>query len=300
MDDVSFRIAEGEVAALLGPNGSGKSTVLRTLAGYFSPTTGHVRLGAIDPGSDPLAARRLVGYLPEQVQVYPDLTVRRYLQFVAGVRGLAGRAQAAAVEDVIARCNLDEVARRPTAKLSRGFRQRVGLAQALVGDPPILVLDEPTVGLDPLQAVEMRALIAGLRARRRTVLLSTHLLGEASQLCSRIVILARGRLVAEDSAAGLAERLAGLTRVTVRLEGPAEAAAALLGALPGVAGVEVAPPDGGPGCVLVAVTPEPLPLQRAVGAAIAQRGWTLLELSPSAPTLEDLFVRLVTPGREGH
>src|SRR5437867_6828359 len=207
VDDVSFEIARGERAALLGPNGSGKSTLLRMVTGYFSPTGGRVVIGGVDMGAAPLAARRRVGYLPEQVSLYPELTVRRTLAFVAEVRGVRRGTRRGAVDGVIVGCGLAEVADRRVGTLSKGYRQRVGLAQALVGDPDVLVLDEPTVGLDPVQTVEMRALLRGLTGR--TVLLSTHVLSEASALCSRVVILARGRLLAEDTPEGLARRPGG-------------------------------------------------------------------------------------------
>jgi len=290
---VSFAVGRGEVAALLGPNGSGKSTVMRVLTGYLSPTAGRVRVAGIDVAERPVAARRQIGYLPEQVTLYPALTVRRYLAFVAEVKGLTGAARREAVGQVIERCGLGEVADRLAGKLSKGFRQRVGLAQALVGDPGVLVLDEPTVGLDPMQAVEMRGLLRTLAGR--TVLLSTHILSEASALCSRIVILARGRLVAEDTPAGLARRLAGVGRVSVRVEGPPDAVAGALAALPGVLRVERGAPDGQPGVPFVVLAPDPEPVQRALAGAIVARGWILREVHASAPTLEDLFVRLVGP-----
>jgi ABC-2 type transport system ATP-binding protein len=295
VDDVSFTVGRGERAGLLGPNGSGKSTVMRILTGYFSPTRGRVCVAGIDMAEYPLAARRRIGYLPEQVTLYPELSVRRYLQFVAHVKGIDGGRRRAAVDAVIDRCGLAEVARRLTGTLSRGFRQRVGLAQALLGDPEILVLDEATVGLDPVQTVEMRALLRGLSGR--TMLLSTHILSEASALCSRIVILDGGRLVAEDTAEGLQRRLAGVERLVVRIDGPGGAVTALLTALPGVTRVEPVPPDERPGLLFTVLAPEIAPVQRALAGAVVARGWTLLEVRAAVPTLEDLFVQLV--GSEG-
>jgi ABC-2 type transport system ATP-binding protein len=293
VEDVSFRVPAGAVAALLGPNGSGKSTLMRVLTGYLSPTAGRVVVGGIDVADRPLAARRQIGYLPEQVSLYPELTVQRYLAFVAGVKGLAGGTRRRAVADVIQRCGLTEVARKLTGKLSKGYRQRVGLAQALVGDPPLLVLDEPTVGLDPVQTVEMRALLRGLTGR--TVLLSTHILSEASALCSHILILDRGRLLAEDTPEGLARRLADVAHLAVRVEGPPVEVSAALAALPDVAGVEARPADGQAGTMFAVYTRDPDAVQRRLAAAIVARGWTLLEVRASPPTLEDLFVRLVAP-----
>ena len=294
VDDVSFTLRRGEVTALVGPNGSGKSTLMRMLTGYFSPTAGRILIDGVDVAARPALARRRLGYLPEQVALYPELTVRRYLAFVAEVKGVGGGARREAVRQVIDRCGLADVADRLAGTLSKGYRQRVGLAQALVGDPEVLVLDEPTVGLDPVQTVDMRGLLRTLA--ERTVLLSTHILSEASALCSRIMILARGRLVAEDTPAELARRLAGLARLAVRVDGPAEAVAAALGALPGVVRVETAAPDDQPGRAFAVFASEPEPVQRALAAAIVARGWTLLAVSLSVPTLEDLFVRLVGQG----
>ena len=297
VDDVSFTIGRGEVAALLGPNGSGKSTLMRVLTGYFPPTAGRVCIDGMDVAEQPAAARRRIGYLPEQVSLYPELTVRRFLAFVAEVKGLGGGARRAAVADAIERCGLVSVADRLAGKLSKGYRQRVGLAQALVGDADVLVLDEPTVGLDPMQTVEMRTLLRSLAGR--TMLLSTHILSEASALCSRIVILSRGRLVAVDTPEGLAQRLAGVARLVVRVDGPADAVATQLATLPGVVGVERGAPDGLAGTAFALSARDPGPVQRALGAALVARGWILLEVRVSTPTLEDLFVQLVGPAGDG-
>ncbi|TMB49036.1 MAG: ABC transporter ATP-binding protein, partial [Deltaproteobacteria bacterium] len=208
-----------------------------------------------------------------------------------------GRARRAAVAGAIERCGLVSVADRLAGKLSKGYRQRVGLAQALVGDADVLVLDEPTVGLDPMQTVEMRMLLRALAGR--TMLLSTHILSEASALCSRIVILSRGRLVAIDTPDGLARHLAGVARLLVRVDGPADGVAAELAALPGVVRVERGAPDGLPGVPFALSARDPEPAQRALGAAMVARGWTLLEVRASTPSLEDLFVQLVGPAGDG-
>jgi ABC-2 type transport system ATP-binding protein len=223
--------------------------------------------------------------------LYPDLTVRRYLAFAAGVKGL-GRAEARqAIDQELERCGLRDVALRHCGKLSKGYRQRVGLAQALLGDPEVLVLDEPTVGLDPVQTVEMRGLIQGLAGR--TVLLSTHILSEAAAVCSRVVILSRGRVVAEDTATGLASRLAEVARLLVRVDGPIDDVRSALADIPGVRAVVPFDTDEGMGRAFDVTTPEPERVQRALAGVIVGRGWTLLEVRPSTPTLEDLFVRLV-------
>ena len=295
IEGVSFTVGEGEVAALLGPNGAGKSTVMRLLTGYVSPTSGRALVSGVDVAAQPVTARRQIGYLPEQVSLYPELTVRRYLAFVGEVKGLAGRPRRDAVAQVIECCGLGEVADRHNGKLSKGYRQRVGLAQALLGDPAVLVLDEPTVGLDPVQAVEMRALLRTLAGR--TVLLSTHNLVEASALCSRIIILSHGCVVAEDTAEKLGRRLEGAGRLVARIDGPPDAVARALAALPGVVGVERGEADGQSGVPFVVLASDPEPAQRRLAAAIVAGGWTLLEVQVRPPTLEDLFVRLVGPER---
>ena len=289
--DVSFGVAAGEVAALLGPNGAGKSTVMRLLTGYVSPTAGRALVGDVDVAERPVTARRQIGYLPEQVSLYPEFTVRRYLGFVGEVKGLARRRRRAAIGRVIEQCGLGEVADRHNGTLSKGYRQRVGLAQALLGDPAVLVLDEPTVGLDPVQAVEMRELIRTLAGC--TVLLSTHNLTEASALCSRVIILSQGRLVAADTAAELGRRLEGTGRLVVRIDGPPDAVAQGLSALPGVLAIERGEPDGQAGVRFVVLASNPEPVQRRLAAMAVAAGWTLLEVQVKPPTLEDLFVRLV-------
>jgi ABC-2 type transport system ATP-binding protein len=287
VDDVSFVVPRGAVVGLLGPNGSGKSTLMRCLIGFFSPTSGHVRVGGVDVAERPVVARRQIGYLPEQVMLYPELTVRRFLGFVAGMKGMAAGARRAAIDGVLAQCALEDVAERRTGTLSKGYRQRVGLAQALLGDPEVLVLDEPTVGLDPVQTVELREVVRGLRGR--TVLLSTHILSEAAALCSQVVILKEGRLVAVDSPEELARRVERAGSIVVRIEGPNDAVHALLATLPGVVSVERADDA----TFRIGTTPG-TPIERALASAVVERGWALLEVRREVTTLEELFVRLVS------
>jgi ABC-2 type transport system ATP-binding protein len=211
LDRISFAVREGEIVGFLGPNGAGKTTTMRILAGIFPPTSGEVRVAGRDPQRESLACRRAVGYFPEQAPHYPELSVRGYLGFVARVKRLPRAARAEAVARVLAACGLEAVAHRRVGTLSKGYRQRVGLAQALCGDPPILILDEPTIGLDPAQVVEIRDLARGLRGSR-TVLFSSHILSEVETLCERVVVIARGRIVGEGTPAELGERL-GRTRL---------------------------------------------------------------------------------------
>jgi ABC-2 type transport system ATP-binding protein len=250
-----------------------------------------VCVGGVDVAERPVVARGRIGYLPEQVMLYPELTVRRYLTFVAGMKGLAGAKRRAAVDEVIAACALGDVAKRPTGNLSKGYRQRVGLAQALLGDPDVLVLDEPTVGLDPVQTVELRDVVRGLQGR--TVILSTHILSEAASLCTRVAILKQGRLLAVDTPDELARRVAQVAGLVVRIDGPPAAVRLALLALPGVHGVEPLADDAPAGSRFRMAVEDPAPVQRVLAAAVVERGWTLLEMQADAPTLEELFVRVV-------
>lgn len=294
--DVSFHGDAGEVIGLLGPNGSGKTTIMRTLAGYFPPTAGRACVDGIDVARESLRARQRVGYLPENAVWYPDMRVRQFLEFCADVRRLRGPTRRARLAAVVDGCGLTDVQQRLIGHLSKGYRQRVGIAQAVVHEPAVLILDEPTVGLDPRQVVEIRQLIRDLRGRT-TVLLSTHILSEVSSVCDRIVIINRGRLVAENSAAALAREQQRGERTLLRVDGPALQVAAALRALSGVERVEVEPADGGVARVLVTTT-DGTPSTAVLAATVVKGGWGLLELRPLAMSLEDLYVRLVAPSEE--
>jgi ABC-2 type transport system ATP-binding protein len=299
VDGVSFSVARGEIVGLLGPNGSGKTTLMRILTAFFPPTSGSALIGGLDVQGESLRVRARVGYVPEHVVLYPELAVRRFLAFAADAKGVPRRKRRRAIAEVVAACGLEEMARRPIRKLSRGYRQRVAIAQALLNDPEVLILDEPTVGLDPRQAVEIRALIRGLTGRR-TVLLSTHILPEVSLLCGRVIIIDRGRIVAEDSAAGLARRVEGTARTVLRVDAPRADVLATLAAVPGVDRVEPVDAAGGAGGdAIVVVSRDGDPVRRAAARAIVSRGWGLLELRPVEPSLEELFVRLLGAERKG-
>ena len=292
--DVSFTVDRGEIIGLLGPNGSGKTTIMRVLTGFFPPTSGHAHVAGFDAAEQSLELRRKIGYLPESVVLYPDMRVRRFLEFCADVRHINGTRKSGRVDTTIQDCGLHEVADRLMGTLSKGYRQRVGLAQALLHEPEVLILDEPTVGLDPRQVVEIRSLIRALRGRT-TVLLSTHILPEVSMTCERVVIIDRGRIVAEDTAAALTRRVQGADRTLVRVEGPAEAVRDVLSAVPGVDHVEVTNGAGHAGvCEFAARSDAGEPARKAIAATVIGHGWGLIEVRPLALSLEDLFVRLVT------
>jgi ABC-2 type transport system ATP-binding protein len=263
---------------------------MRILTGFFAPTAGECRIAGIDVQSDPLEARRHIGYLPERVALYPDMKVRRYLAFVARVHGVGGRV-GPWVDEAMARCGLVQMADRYIGKLSKGYRQRVGIAQAIIHKPDVLILDEPTVGLDPRQIVEIRSLIRDL-AGGTTVLLSTHILPEVSIACRRVLILDRGKLVAEDSAEGLVRKTLGRGEVVVRLQAPEDRALGALRECPGVTEVVVAERSNGVLTLHVAGSGGG-DLAPVLAKAAAFRGWPLHELSPRQISLEDLFVQIL-------
>ena len=294
IEDVSFEVARGEIVGFLGPNGAGKSTTMRILAGVFPPSHGQVRIDGHDIVHDALRARALVGYFPERVSVYLDMTVQHYLRYVGEMKGLGRAAARRAAGEAMASCSLQLVANRLIGTLSKGFRQRVGIAQALVGTPRVLILDEPTSGLDPEQVADMRALIRDLRAER-TVILSTHILPEVEATCDRVIIIHRGRVLALDTPANLTRRVRRTAQVVVEANGPAAEVLAALRAVPGVRGVEAQPGD--PIRAVVSTDPD-RDLREALAAAIVTRGWGLRELHPQTLTLEEIFLALVTNAPE--
>ncbi len=286
---ITFTVREGEIVGFLGPNGAGKTTTMRILAGIFPPTSGEVRVAGHDPLREPLACRRAVGYFPEYAPFYPELSVAGYLRLVARLKRLPPGSRGGAVARVLADCGLASVARRRVGTLSKGYRQRVGLAQALCGDPPILILDEPTIGLDPAQVVEIRELVRGLRGTR-TVLFSSHILSEVEALCERVIVIAAGRIVGEGTPAELAARVGRRQRVVLRVDGAAEAARAALAALPGAPRLE----ESHGTFVLEAASDGDL--ARLAGEAVQQAGLGLLELRQEPLDLEEVFLHLVRGG----
>jgi len=287
LDEISFRAAAGEVLGFLGPNGAGKTTTMRILTGYTPPTSGTARVAGFDVFDDSLAMRRHVGYLPETVPLYRDMTVRGYVDYIAQLHGVADRRRR--VDEVLEQVGMQERRRSLIRTLSKGMRQRVGLAQALVHDPPVLILDEPTIGLDPHQVQEVRALIQALGARR-TVLLSTHILSEAEQMCDRIAIIDRGRIIAAGTAAELQVQLQRSGRLFVRV-GRGASPRDVIRLLESAAGVERVVPERGGYVILPRGNAD---ARAAVAAAVVGRGVELLELRPWALTLEEIFMEFTT------
>ncbi len=291
VDGVSFQVARGETVGLLGPNGAGKSTTMRILTGYLSATEGVVRIAGQDVFEDPVAARRHIGYMPENVPLYPEMRVVEYLRYRAGLKGVPRAQRRKRVDEVMERCWLAERARSLVGHLSKGYRQRVGLADALVGNPDLLILDEPTIGLDPTQILQVRELIRAL-GKEHTILLSSHILPEVEAVCSRVIIIHRGRIVADDRIDALKARLQREAPVVVELKGEAGEVGAALSVLPGVR--QVLPGAAEDGWVRVILQTEAGQDVREAAADLARhRGWALREVHRSARTLEDIFIAAV-------
>jgi ABC-2 type transport system ATP-binding protein len=297
IEDVSFAVEKGEILGFLGPNGAGKSTTMRILTCFMPPTSGTARVAGYDIFKDSLQVRRRIGYVPENAPLYTDMPVVSFLKFVAEVKGLSRRDRLRQVGQVMDDCGVKDVQHRYIGKLSKGYRQRVALAQALLGNPDVLILDEPTIGLDPRQIIDIRQLIKGL-AGQKTVILSTHILPEVSMTCQRVIIINRGRLVAVDTPENLTTKLQTSSRLLVRVEGPATDVVRALGA---VSGVQTVKEDGSsPGQVVTCIieSKKDRDVRKDVAAAVVGQKWGLLELRPVDLTLEDVFVRLVTEEKE--
>lgn len=285
ISDLDFNAEKGEILGFLGPNGAGKTTTMRILTGFMPPTSGKVTIGGYDVVDDSLAVRRIVGYLPETVPLYPDMTVYEYLKYMADLRGLKKNRQR--VEDALGKVSLEDRANGYIGKLSKGMRQRVGLAQALLHQPEVLILDEPTIGLDPQQVVMFRNLIREI-GKDRTVLLSTHILPEAQQVCDRVLIINKGRIVTEDTPEQLQARLSGSQRVAVRVRGEFDELLPQLSKIPGI--TNITPTNGNGFEFETSPGHDSRPL---VARKIIEAGYDLLEFRPINLSLEDIFLQLV-------
>jgi ABC-2 type transport system ATP-binding protein len=284
VDEISFAVGPGEVLGFLGPNGAGKSTTMKMIAGFLSPSAGRAWVCGHDVEAEPVAAKRRLGYLPEGAPCYGEMTPRAFLGFVAELRGLSGDQRRRRLGEVIERLQLGDVLEQPIETLSKGYKRRVGLAQAILHDPEVLILDEPTDGLDPNQKHEVRSLIRDM-APGKTIVISTHILEEVHAVCTRAIIIAHGRILADDTPAALEARSARHNAVTLKLAGgDAVAAREALAGLPGVAGVEDA--DHGTLTVLPAGGAQ---LLTAVGRLVLERGWRVESLGVERGQLDDVF-----------
>jgi len=286
VDDVSFHVGPGEVLGFLGPNGAGKTTTMRMLAGFVTPTSGRANICGHDVESEPLKAKAALGYLPEGAPLYGEMTVRRFLEFIADLRSLTGARRSQRLGHVIEHLQLGGVLDQTIETLSKGFRRRVGLAQAIMHDPPVLILDEPTDGLDPNQKHEVRTLINDM-ARDKIIVISTHILEEVDAVCTRAIIISRGRIVADDTPTGLAARSRYHNAVSMQLEQPAQLAEAraAVAALPAVAEVEVSERDAR----LTALPRAGATILPAVSELAVRAGLKLKELHLESGRLDEVF-----------
>ncbi len=291
VNGLSFSIQQGEVVGFLGPNGAGKTTTLKMLTCFLPPTVGTARVNGFDVSRDPLKVREQIGYLPEHVPLYTEMTVNRFLTFAAQAKGVVPKGIQTAVDRVLEDCGLRTVRKRIIGHLSKGYRQRVGLAQALLNNPPVLILDEPTIGLDPAQVVEIRELIRTL-GRERTILLSSHILPEVSQTCQRVIIINQGRIVAMDSVANLTSQLQTSRKIRMTINGPPQEIQDVLSRQNGVLSVSV-DDSRGRGCFLVEMDKD-RDVRADLSKAVVEKGWGLLEIRSQELSLEEVFMQLVT------
>ncbi len=298
VDDISFRVEKGEIVGFLGPNGAGKTTTMRILTGFLPATEGSTRVAGYDIFEEPLEVKRRIGYLPEHPPVYRDMRVRVYLDFAAKIKGVSKRDRGERIADVMDRCGIADRANQLIGHLSKGYQQRVGVAQAIVHNPDVIILDEPTIGLDPNQIREVRQLIKGL-GREHTVILSTHILPEVDMTCDRVIIINRGKIVAVDTPKNLTASMQGNERLYVEVDGEAGDAIGAIREIPEVVDVAVVDGQGaGGGLGLHVDAPVQSDIRPALAAKVVERGLGLLELRRIEMSLEDIFHELTTSEEE--
>ena len=291
IENVSFTVNKGEIVGFLGPNAAGKTTTMRVLTGFMPPTSGSAKVAGFDVVDQSLEARRRIGYLPETVPLYTEMSVVDYLDFMGRIRGMSKQWRRRRISEVIDICRLEEYGSSLIGKLSKGFRQRVGIAQAVLHEPEVLILDEPTIGIDPIQVVETRNLIKGFGGEH-TVILSTHILPEVSMVCERVIIIHEGQVVAIDRPENLSERLKGTERIEVDIRGPSAQVMTALRDIPGVQ--EVTRTDREDVGIYTIESTSGADLREQIANLVFQRGWGLLRLQPIQMSLEEIFLRLTT------
>src|SRR5580692_5188293 len=296
VSDISFSVARGEIVGLLGPNGAGKSTTMRILSCFMPATSGTARVAGFDVFHQSDEVRRRIGFMPENNPLYPEMRVREYLKFRARLKGLGWKRSRMRVDTVMEQCSLTDVSRRIVGQLSKGYRQRVGLADALVHEPELIILDEPTIGLDPHQIRSVRQLIKSL-AQKHTVLISTHILPEAEMMCSRMLIMLGGKILAADTPENLQRLMAGNSQIVAEIAAGAAELNAVFSQLPGIEQFDVSASDGE--FQRCALTPrDGHDLRPAIFSLARERGWTLRELTRSRHSLEDIYVQVTKPSEE--
>jgi ABC-2 type transport system ATP-binding protein len=292
VEGMSFKVEKGEILGFLGPNGAGKTTTMRIITGYMPASDGTVRVDGFDVFEKPLEVRRRIGYLPENPPLYTDMTVAAYLRFVGKIKGVPSARLTGEVSRVMDKVNITDVAERIISKLSKGYKQRVGIAQALLNDPPVLILDEPTIGLDPKQIQEVRELIKGL-AGNHTVVLSTHILPEVEQTCHRVIIIDHGKIVAVDTPQNLRFQVQGAERIFIEVEGAAAEVMSTMKAVPGVMDVRIVEQTNGASRFQVESELR-RDIRRELARSIVDGGFGLLEMQSARMSLEDIFIKLTT------
>lgn len=291
VDDISFEVERGEVVGFLGPNGAGKSTTMNILTGYLSSTSGRVSIGGVDILDDPLNAKRLIGYLPEQPPLYPDMTVDEYLSFAYDLKGCV-LSKSKHIEEVCAVVKIGEVRNRLIKNLSKGYRQRVGIAQALIGNPPVIIFDEPTIGLDPKQIIEIRNLIRTL-GKEHTVILSTHILQEVQAVCDRIVIINKGKIVADELTENISRAVENTRRFNVKISGPQRDVLAALRNLSGVTYAEVLAARDGDAYTYMVESEPGIDIRKKLFWTMAEKKWPIVGLEALGLSIEDIFIAVV-------
>lgn len=290
VEDLSFTVGDGQIFGLLGPNGAGKSTIMNILTGYIAPTSGEVKVAGFSLPEQAQQAKACVGYLPEQPPLYPEMTVQEYLDFAAELKGVRRAERKEQVRRAARRTGLEEVLPRLIRSLSKGYRQRVGIAQALLGSPKLIILDEPTVGLDPAQVIEIRKLIREL-GKAHTVILSSHILSEVQAVCSQVLILSKGHLVAVGAPEELGEKLSSGSCLKATVLGDGQSVLKAVGAIPGIRKVELEGESDGQ-VTFTAESIDDMDRRAEVSRALSQAGCTVLALSAESKTLEDVFLAL--------
>ncbi len=291
VDDVSFEVEAGEIVGFLGPNGAGKSTTMNILTGYLSSTSGSASVAGIDILNDPIGAKRLIGYLPEQPPLYPDMTVEEYLNFIYDLKSckLDRREHIAEVCETV---KIGDVYKKVIRTLSKGYRQRVGIAQALIGRPKVIIFDEPTVGLDPKQIIEIRNLIRGL-GKEHTVILSTHILQEVQAVCDRIVIINKGKIVANEKTENIAHVVENNRRFNVKIAGPQREVLATLKELQGISYAEALAERDGDAYTYMIESEAGVDIRKKLFYRLAERGWPMIGMESLGMSLEDIFISVV-------
>ena len=293
VDHISFAVNKGEILGFLGPNGAGKTTTMRILTGYMPATSGTALVAGFDVFNDSLEVRRRIGYLPESPPLYPDMSVGTYLDFVARIKGVPAEKRAARVTDALEKTNITDKRDELIKRLSRGYKQRVGLSQAIVHDPDVIILDEPPVGLDPKQIIEVRHLIKNL-AGDHTIILSTHILPEVSMTCDRVVIINKGKVAAVDTPQNLTSQLKGGQRVRIEVQAPEQPLRGLLAQVPGASQIQIEPAQSSGHLFVTVESAQGKDLRSAIAAKIVEKGWPLFELRGMSLSLEEIFLELTT------